>query len=75
MQACVKCKAYRDKKTIASKLNVAHFVYVLQPKADHQGSKLPSTEFEKIWPYIVEKPLANDKYLVRKWGETKRFIA
>ena len=38
MQAYIKYKAYYDKKANASKLNEADYVYILQPKADHQGS-------------------------------------
>ena len=45
MQAYIKYKAYYDKKANASKLKEADYVYVLQPKADHQGSKVPFTEF------------------------------
>ena len=45
MQAYIKYKAYYDKKANASKLKEADYVYILQPKADHQGSKIPFTEF------------------------------
>ena len=44
MQAYIKYKAYYDKKVNASKLKEADYVYILQPKADHQGSKTPFTE-------------------------------
>ena len=43
--AYIKYKAYYDKKANASKLKEADYVYVLQPKTDHQGSKIPFTEF------------------------------
>ena len=46
-------------------------MYVLQPKAEHQGSKILFTEFLRIGPYIVEKALPNNKYLVRKLGTNK----
>ena len=71
MQAYIKYKAYYDKKTNASKLKEADYVYILQPKADHQGSKIPFTKFRWIGPYIVEKVLPNNKYLVRKIGTNK----
>ena len=71
MQAYIKYKAYFDKKTNASKLKEADYVYILQPKADHQGSKIPFTEFRWISPYIIEKVLPNNKYLVRKIGTNK----
>ena len=71
MQAYIKYKAYYDKKANASKLKEADYVYILQPKADHQGSKIPFTEFRCMGPYIVEKVLPNNNYLVRKIGTDK----
>ena len=64
MQAYIKYKAYYNKKSNASKLKEQQYVYILQPKADHQGSKFPFTEFRWIGPYIVEKALPNSNYLV-----------
>ena len=55
MQAYIKYKAYFDKKANASKLKEADYVYVSQPKSDHQGSKIPFTEFRWIGPYIIKK--------------------
>ena len=55
MQAYIKYKAFYDKKAKASKLKEADYVYILQPKADHQGSKIPFTEFRWIGPYTIEK--------------------
>ena len=71
MQAYIKYKAYYDKKANASKLKEADYVYILQPKADHQGSKIPFTEFRWIGPYTIEKVLPNNNYLVRKIGTNK----
>ena len=71
MQVYIKYKAYYDKKTNASKLREADYVYVLQPKADHQSQKSPSKEFWWLGPYIIEKALPNNKYLVRKVGTNK----
>ena len=71
MQAYIKYKAYYNKKANASKLKEADYVYILQPKADHQGSKIPFTEFRWMGPYIVEKVLPNNNYLVRKIGTDK----
>ena len=39
MQAYIKYKAYYDKKANASKLKQADYVFISQPKADHQGVK------------------------------------
>ena len=71
MQAYINYKAYYDKETNASKLREADCVYVLQPKAEHQGSKVPFTEFRLIGPYIIEKVLRNNTYLVREIGTNK----
>ena len=71
MQEYMKYNAYYDKKTNASKLKEADYLYILQSKADHQGSKIPFTKFRWIGPYIVEKVLPNNKYLVRKIGTNK----
>ena len=74
MQAYIKNKAYYDKKANASKLKQADYFYILQPKADHQGSKIPFTDFRWIGPYIIEKVLPNNNYLVRKIGTNKTQI-
>ena len=71
MQAYIKYKAYYDKEANASKLKEADYLYILQPKADHQGSKVPFAEFRWMGPYIVEKVLPNNNYLVRKIGTAK----
>ena len=55
MQAYIKYKAYYDKKANASKLKQSDYVHILQPKADHQGSKFPFTDFRWIGPYIMKK--------------------
>ena len=59
MQAYIKYKAYCDRKANASKLKEADYIHVVQPKADHQGSKNLLTELRWIGPYI-EKVLPND---------------
>ena len=71
MQAYIKYKAYCDKKAKASKLTEADYVYILQPKAEHQGRKTPFTEFRWNGPYVIEKVLPNKNYLVRKIGTSK----
>ena len=74
MQAYIKYRAYYDKKANASKLKQSDYVYILQPKADHQGSKIPFTDFWWIGPYIIEKVLPNNNYVVRKIGTNKTQI-
>ena len=74
MQAYIKYKAYYDRKANASKLEKADYVFILQPKADHQGSKIHFTNFRWIGPYIIEKVLPNNNYLARKIGTNKTQI-
>ena len=74
MQDCIKYKAFYDKEANASKLKKADYVCILQPKAEHQGSKIPFTDFRWIGPYIIEKVIPNNKYLVRKIGPKKTQI-
>ena len=62
------------KKANASKLKQSDYVYILQPKADHQGSKIPFRDFRWIGPYIIEKVLPNNKFLERKDGTNKTQI-
>ena len=71
MQAYLKNKAYYDRKANASKLKKDDYVFILQPKADHQGSKIPFTDFRWIGPYFIEKVLTNNNYVVRKIGNNK----
>ena len=73
-QAYIKYKAYYNRKANASKLKKADYVFILQPKADHQGSKIPFTDFLWIGPYIIENVLPNNNYLVRKVGTNKTQI-
>ena len=47
---------------------------MLQPKADHQGSKIPFRDFRWIGPYLVEKVLPNNNYIVRKLNTNKTQI-
>ena len=70
MQAHIKHEAYYDKKANVSKRKEADNVYFLQPKADHQRSKIQFTEFQWIDPYIIKKVLPNNN-LVCKIGTNK----
>ena len=74
MQAYIKYKAYYDKKANASKLKQSDYVYILQPKTEHQGSIIPFTDFRWTGPYIIEKVLPNNNYVVRKIGTNKTQI-
>ena len=74
MQSYIKYKRYYDKKAKASPLEKKGYCFILQPKADHQRSKLPFRDFRWIGPYLVEKVLPNNKYIVRKLNTNKTQI-
>ena len=75
MQAYIKNNAYYDKKkSNASKLKQSDYVYILEAKADHHGNKLLFTDFRRNGPYIFEKVLPNNNYLVSKIGTNKTQI-
>ena len=74
MQSYMKYKRYYDKKAKASSLKEKDYCFILQPKADHQGSKIPFRDFRWIGPYIVEKVLPNNNYFVRKLNTNRTQI-
>ena len=43
-------------------LESGHYCFILQPSADHQGSKIPFREFRWRGPYVIEKVLPNANY-------------
>ena len=77
MQAHIKYKTRYHKKANTWKFKRADYVYGLQAKADHQGSKISLTEFRWNRPYLIEKVLSNNKNFVCKIGPIKRkcFVA
>ena len=64
-------KLTTTKKPTLQNSKKQNWVYVLQPKVDQQGSKTPFTEFRWIGPYIIQKVLPNNNFLVRKIGTNK----
>ena len=48
--------------------------FILQPLADHRGSKIPFREFRWIGPYVNEKVLPKDNYVVCKLSSNKTQI-
>ena len=45
--------------------------FILQPKANHQGSKIPFRDLHWIGLYLIEKILPNEKYIVQKLNTNK----
>ena len=74
MQSYLKYKEYYDRKAKAAPLSVQDFCFILQPKADIQGSKIPFREYRWIGPYRIEKVLPNDNYIVRRLNTNKTQI-
>ena len=74
MQSYIKHKRYYDKKAKASPLKEKGYCFILQPKVGHQGSKIPFRDFRWIGPYLAEKVLPNNNYIVRKLNTNKTQI-
>ena len=74
MQSYIKYKRNYDKKAKASLLKEKDYCFILQPKADHQRSRIPFRYFRWIAPYLVEKVLPNYNYIVRKLHKNKTQI-
>ena len=74
MQSYLKYKEYYDRKAKASPLKQNDYCFILQPIADHQGSKILFREFRWIGPYIIEQVLPNENYFVIKLNCNKTQI-
>ena len=74
MQSYIKYKRYYDKKAKASPSKEKDYCFILQPRGDHQGSKIQFRDFRSIGPYLVEKVLPNKTYIVRKLNTNKTQI-
>ena len=74
MQSYINYKRYFDKNAKASPLKEKDYCYILQPKADHQGSKKPFHDFHWSGPYRVEKVQPNNNYTVWKFNTNKTQI-
>ena len=74
MQSYIKYKEYYDRKAKAAPLKENEYCFVLQPKADHQGSKIPFRDYRWVGPFIVQKVLPNENYIVRRINTNKTQI-
>ena len=66
MQSYIKYKEYYDRKAKAAPLKEGDYCFVLQPKADHQGSKSPFRDYRWVGPFIIQKVLPNENYIFRR---------
>ena len=71
MQSYIKYKRYYDEKAEASPLKEKDYCFILQPKADHQGSKIPFRDVHWFGLYHGQKILPNMKNNVRKLNTNK----
>ena len=74
MQSYIKYKGYYDRKAKAAPLKENEYCIVLQPKADNQGSKIPFRDYRWVGPFIVQKALPNENYIVRRLNTNKTQI-
>ena len=74
MQSYIKYKEYYDRKAKAAPLKESEYCFVLQPKADNQGSKIPFRDYRWVGPFIVQKVLQNENYIVRQLNTNKTQI-
>ena len=74
MQSYLKYKDYYDQKAKAAPLKEKDYCFVLQPKADSQASKIPFREYRWIGPFVIQKVLSNDNYIVRRLNTNKTQI-
>ena len=74
MQSYIKYKEYYDRKAKAAPLIENEYCFVLQPKADHQGSKIPFRDYRWVGPFIVQQALPNENYIVRRIKTNKTQI-
>ena len=74
MQSYIKYKEYYDRRAKAAPLKENDYCFVLQPKADHQKSKIPFRDYRSVGPFIVQKVLPNENYIVRRINTNKTQI-
>ena len=74
MQSYIKYKEYYDRKAKVAPLKENELCFVLQPKADHQGSKIPIRDYRWVGPFIVQKVLPIANYIVRRMNTNKTQI-
>ena len=74
MHSYLNYKEYCDRKARAAPLKHEDYCFILQPKADHQGSKIPFRDYCWVGPFLVQKVLPNENYIVRRLNMKKTQI-
>ena len=74
MQSYIKYEENYDRKAKAAPLKENEYCFVSQPEKDHQGSKFPFRDYRWVGPFIVQKVLPNENYIVRRINTNKTQI-
>ena len=74
MQSYLKYKDCYDTKAKAAPLKEKDYCFTLQPKADSQASKIPFRDYRWIGPFVIQKDLSNESYIVRRVNINKTQI-
>ena len=73
-QSYIKYKEDYNRKAKAVPLKESDYCFVLQPKADHRGSKVPFRGYRWVLQFIVQKVLPNENYIVLRLNTNKTQI-
>ena len=68
-----KYKQYYYRKAKAAPIGEC-LLFVLQPKADHQESKIPIRDYLWVGPFVVQNVLPNENNTVRQLNTNKTQI-
>ena len=74
MQSYIKYKEYYDRKAEAAQVKETGHCFVSQPKAGHQGSRIPFRDYRWVGPFLVQKVLPNENYVIRRLNTKKTQI-
>ena len=74
MQSYLKYKEFFDRKAKAAPLKEKDYCFILQPNADSQASKIPFRDYRWIGPFVIQKNLSNNNYIVRRVNTNKTQI-
>ena len=73
MQSYIKDEYY-DRRAKAAPLAESDYCFVLQTKADLQGSKIPFRDYRWVGPFLFQKVLSNENYIFRRLNANKTQI-
>ena len=71
MQSYIKYKEYYDRKAKTAPLKENEYCFGLQSNTYHQGSKHPFKDYRWGGPFIVQKVLPNENYIIRRLTTNK----